>query len=203
MRHRIKKYQFSRRTAWRKATIKSLVQSLFVHESIKTTLTRAKATQPLVEKLISWGKANTTEKKRQAFVVLGEHKLVQLLFADIAPRFKTRTSGFTRILRLENRRGDDAQMVLFQLTELTEKVKKEKSKKQGKEAEVVEEVSEKSHEEKTPKAEAPAEVTEKKKTKEAEKERMSVPEKPRKGAKPPKKFMGGIREIFKKKSDSL
>jgi large subunit ribosomal protein L17 len=193
MRHRIKRYQFNRRTTWRNATIKSLVQSLFVHESIKTTLTRAKATQPLVEKLISWGKANTIEKKRLAFAVLGEHKLVQLLFGDIAPRFKTRTSGFTRILRLENRRGDDAQMVLFQLTQLTEKAATDKSKKKAKEQEVVEEVSEKTHEEKLRKAEAPV----------AEKETKPETEKPKKTAKPAKKFLGGIRGIFKKERDSL
>ncbi|MFA6385000.1 MAG: 50S ribosomal protein L17 [Candidatus Omnitrophota bacterium] len=193
MRHRIKKYKFSRRTTWRNATIKSLVQSLFVHETIKTTRTRAKATQPLVEKLISWGKANTVEKKRLAFAVLGEHKLVQLLFADIAPRFKTRTSGFTRILRLENRRGDDAQMVLFQLTQLTEKAKAEKTKKSVKEDVVAGEVSEKTHDEKPAKAEAPAE----------EKEKKPGSEKAKRAVKPPKKFMGGIRGIFKKKSDSL
>jgi large subunit ribosomal protein L17 len=193
MRHRIKKNQFNRRTSWRKATIKSLVQSLFVHESIKTTLTRAKATQPLVEKLISWGKANTVEKKRLAFAVIGEHKLVQLLFTEIAPRFKTRASGFTRILRLENRRGDDAQMVLFQLTQLTEKAKADKSKKKAKETEVGDEVSEKPHEEKPHKAETPVE----------EKETKPESEKPKKAAKPSKKFLGGIRGIFKKERDSL
>jgi large subunit ribosomal protein L17 len=198
MRHRIARYQFSRRTTWRNATIKALVQSLFVHESIKTTLTRAKATQPLVEKLISWGKANTIEKKRLAFAVLGEHKLVQLLFAEIAPRFKARTSGFTRILRLENRRGDDAQMVLFQFTEITEKAKakKEKAKKQPKEQDVVEEAPEKTHDEKPRKAEAPVETKEAKETK-------PESEKPKKATKPAKKFLGGIRGIFKKERDSL
>jgi large subunit ribosomal protein L17 len=190
----MKRYQINRRTTWRNATIKALVQSLFVHESIKTTLTRAKATQPLVEKLISWGKANTIEKKRLAFAVLGEHKLVHLLFAEIAPRFKARTSGFTRILRLENRRGDDAQMVLFQLTQLTEKAKTEKSKKKTKEPEVIEEESAKPHEEKDRKAEAP--VVEKKETK-------PESDKSKKTAKPAKKFLGGIRGIFKKERDSL
>ncbi|MFA5099299.1 MAG: 50S ribosomal protein L17 [Candidatus Omnitrophota bacterium] len=193
MRHRKSRLQLNRRTTWRNATIKALVQSLFVHESIKTTLTRAKATQPLVEKLISWGKANTIEKKRLAFAVLGEHKLVQLLFADIAPRFKSRTSGFTRILRLENRRGDDAQMVLFQLTQLTEKAKTEKSKKKSKEQETAEEAPVKPHEEKVHKAEAHVE----------EKEAKPVSEKPKKAAKPAKKFLGGIRGIFKKERDSL
>lgn len=193
MRHRMKRHQFSRRTAWRTATVKSMIQSLFVHESIKTTLTRAKAAQPLVEKLVSWGKANTLEKKRLAFAVLGQHDLVHLLFADIAPRFKERSSGFTRILRLENRRGDDAQMVLFQFTQLTEKVKKEKSKKATKDHVHIEDVSEKPQAEKQPKGEAAV----------AEKEPKHEPAPPKKTAKPAKKFLGGIRGIFKKERDSL
>ena len=181
MRHRKTKNLLNRRTTWRAATIKSLVLSLLVHESIKTTFNRAKATQPLVEKLISWGKANTLEKKRMAFAVMGDHKMVQLLFSEISPRFKARTGGYTRILRLENRRGDDAQMVLFQLTQLKEKAKAEKSKKPAKDIGKAEEVPAQPHEEKP------------------------VPEShtPKKTAKPAKKFLGGIRNIFKKERDSL
>jgi large subunit ribosomal protein L17 len=199
MRHRMKRHQFSRRSAWHTATVKSMVRSLFVHESIKTTLTRAKAAQPLVEKLISWGKANTLEKKRLAFAVLGGHDLVNLLFANVAPRFKDRTSGFTRILRLENRRGDDAQMVLFQFTQLAEKVKKDKSKKGAKEqgarerSEHSEDVSEKPQADKKHAGEPTA----------AEKEATRESAPPKKTAKPAKKFLGGIRGIFKKERDSL
>lgn len=198
MRHRKSRNQFNRRTAWRKATVKSLVQALFIHETMQTTLNRAKAAQPLVEKLISWGKAGTLEKKRLAFSVLGEHDLVQALFSDIAPRFKSRSSGFTRILRLENRRGDDAQIVIFQLTQLKEKPKAEKQKKKSKEAkgakepEVIEATPVK-----------PAEAATKAEPASAHKEEKARPQAPQKTEKPPKKFLGGIRGIFKKERDSL
>jgi large subunit ribosomal protein L17 len=193
MRHRKSRNLLNRRTTWRAATIKSLVQSLLVHESIKTTLNRAKATQPLVEKLISWGKANTLEKKRLAFAAVGDHKLVQLLFTEISPRFKARTGGYTRILRLENRRGDDAQMVLFQLTQLKQKTKAEKSRKQPKDIGKAEEVPAQPHEEKHLKDQPHA----------PEKESKPESHTPKKTAKPAKKFLGGIRNIFKKERDSL
>ncbi|HNQ51134.1 MAG TPA: 50S ribosomal protein L17 [Candidatus Omnitrophota bacterium] len=195
MRHRKAKHQFSRRTAWRTATVKSLIRALFAHGSIHTTLTRAKAAQPVAEKLISWAKDGTLDKKRRAFSELGEHALVKTLFGDIAPRYKSHASGFTRILRMENRRGDDAQMVLFQLTELPVKEKTEKHKKKEKESKGAssgEGAAAKQHEEKSkpghPEAAKPA-----------------APEiqPPKKQAKPPKKFLGGIRGIFKKERDSL
>lgn len=199
MRHRKSRHQFNRRSAWRTATVRSLVRDLLARESIRTTLTRAKAAQPVVEKLISWGKANTLEKKRLAFAVLGDHSLVSLLFTDIAPRFKTNASGFTRILRLENRRGDDAQIVLFQLTQLSVKdkaTKHKKASKQPKEPAGAETAGGKpqepvSHEEK-PKNE-PA----------AEKSPAPEAQLPKKTVKPQKKFLGGIRGIFKKERDSL
>ncbi|HOU36501.1 MAG TPA: 50S ribosomal protein L17 [Candidatus Omnitrophota bacterium] len=200
MRHRKSRHQFNRRTAWRSATIRSLVQALLAHESIRTTLTRAKAAQPVVEKLISWGKANTLEKKRMAFAELGDHSLVSRLFSDIAPRFKSHASGFTRILRLENRRGDDAQIVLFQLTQLAVKEKAAKQKKTSKESREAsggetaggKHIEQPAPHEEKPKAEPAAEKT-------------TAPESqpPKKTVKPQKKFLGGIRGIFKKERDSL
>jgi len=132
MRHRKSRHQFNRRGAWRTATIQGLTCAVLRHDSIFTTLTRAKAAQPVVEKLISWGKSGTLKNRRLAFEILADHSLVTLLFSDIAPRFKSRTGGFTRILRVKNRRGDDAQLVLFQLTELSEKGKETRHKKADK-----------------------------------------------------------------------
>lgn len=173
--------------SWRKATLKALVRSLFIYQSIRTTKSRAKAAQPLVEKVISLGKRNNLSAKREAFKILGEHALVSKVFTDIAPRFEKRTSGFTRVFNLPNRHGDNAKMAILELTE----IKKEEHKKVKKVAaiEAKEEV----------KAGGAAPVEEhKSKTDLPKEQRHPIVEK-----KPPKKFLGGIKNIFKKERDSL
>jgi large subunit ribosomal protein L17 len=193
MRHRKSRHQFNRYTTWRQSTIVSLVRNLLIHERINTTLVRAKATQQVVDSLIHKAKSDTLAAKREAFALLGDHKLVSLLFSDIAPRFKKRVSGFTRILKTGTRRGDNATMVLFELTELKEKPKKAKARKeeaksapaQGSEHPAAE--KEKPAVEHKPKTETAV----------AEKERPQAPKKPA------RKFLGGIRSIFKKERDSL
>jgi len=190
MRHSKKRRQLGRFTSWHDATIKSLVKNMVVCQSIKTTLTRAKASKPMLEKLITLGKKNNLFARRQAQKILGEHNLVQLLFNEIAPRFAKRNSGFTRIIGLGKRRGDNAEMVIFELTEL--KKKEVKKTKAAKEAKPVIEAQE----------EAGA-VTEKVAPEQTKEALEAVKEKPTDAKKPPKKFMGGIRQIFKKKSDSL
>lgn len=188
MRHKKKRLQLNRFTSWQEATIKSLARNLLVYESMRTTLHRAKAVRPLAEKLVALAKANTLSAKREAFRVLGDHKLVSSLFNEIGPRFSKRASGFTRIINLGKRRGDDAQIVIFELTELKPKVKKVKKSK---------EVKEKGSEE----AQAPTaeEAREEKKVETHE----AAKEKPPVSKKPSKKFLGGIRNIFKKERDSL
>lgn len=190
MRHAKKRLQLGRFTSWHDATIRSLARNMVIHQSIKTTLTRAKASKQLIEKLITLGKKNTLFARRQAQSVLGEHRLVNLLFTEIAPRFAKRNSGFTRIIGLGKRRGDDAEMVIFEFTEL--KIKEAKKLKPAKEAK--------------PSA-APqedVEVSENKPAAEPKKEpKIAIKDKPIDEKKPQKKFMGGLRTIFKKKSDSL
>jgi large subunit ribosomal protein L17 len=191
MRHAKKRMQLGRFTSWHDATIKSLAKNMIICQSIKTTLTRAKAVKQQVDKLITLSKKNTLFARRQAQKVLGEHKLVNLLFTEIGPRFAKRQSGFTRIIPLGKRRGDNAQMVIFELTEL--KKKEPKKVKKGKEAKpeaVHEHGAEEAIEEKISQEE-------KKETK------VAVKENPTDQKKPPKKFMGGLRTIFRKKSDSL
>ncbi len=133
MRHAKARLQLNRFTSWRKATLISLTRALIIHQQIKTTLHRAKAAKPLVEELISLGKKNSLFAKRQAYKILGSHKLVSLLFKDIAPRFTNRIGGYTRILNLGLRRGDNAQLAILALTEIKEreskKVKTEADKK--------------------------------------------------------------------------
>lgn len=176
MRHKNKRFQLNRFTTWRKATLISLTRNLFIRQSIKTTLSKAKAVKPLVEKLISLAKKNTLAQKRQAYRILGEHRLVSLLFNDIALRFNNRVSGYTRIINLGNRRGDNASMAILELTEL----KKKEPKKPKKEKEI------KPEEEKKPEI-----------VKEKPPFTPTIPKKPT------KRFLGGLRRIFKKERDSL
>ena len=124
MRHAKHAYSLNKSFSLRKALVISLAKNLLKYQRIKTTKNRAKATRVVVEKLITMGKEGSLAKKRMAYEVLGDHKLVSLLFSDIAPRFKTKTGGYTRILNLGTRRGDSADMVIFELTQIKEIKKK-------------------------------------------------------------------------------
>lgn len=187
MRHKKKRLQLNRFTSWRQATLRSLTQSLLINQSIKTSLHRAKATRPQVEKLITLAKENTLAAKRQANQILNDHELVSLLFNDIGPRFVNRVGGYTRIINLGVRRGDNAKRVIFELTEIKKKEKRIPKKEAKPEEEGKKEVvKEKPIEEK--KHEGP----------------VAVKEKPPITKKPTKKFLGGLRNIFKKeRRDSL
>lgn len=179
MRHRKSRLQLNRFTSWRKATIISLAKSIIVHQSIKTTKTKALAAKPLIEKLISLAKKNTLASKRQVYKILCSHGLVKLLFDDIGPRFNNRVGGYTRILNLGRRRGDNANMAILELMEI-----KKKEKRLPKEEKEIK-AEEKHIEEKKPRPE------------------VKVLEKPTLAKKPSKKFLGGLRSIFKKQRDSL
>ena len=175
MRHAKAKHQLNRFTTWRKATLIGLARSLILYQSVQTTKAKAKAAQVLAEKLISLGKENTLAAKRRAFSVLGEHRLVSLLFEDIAVRFKNKPSGFTRVIRLGNRRGDSASLAILELTEI-----KKIARRQPKEK-------------KEPKPEQG----------EQQKAELPVQERPPLEKKAPPTFLGGIRRIFKKERDAL
>jgi len=196
MRHAKKRLQLSRFTSWHDATIRSLAKNMVISQSMRTTLARAKASKQMIEKLITLGKKNTLFARRQAQKVLGEHKLVNLLFNEIAPRFAKRDSGFTRIIGLGRRRGDNAQMVIFELTELKKKeAKKLKPAKEEKPPTVLKEQIVDS-----------ADITgaQKKSIAEQKKEsQIAIKDNPIEKKRPQNKFIGGLRTIFKKKSDSL
>jgi large subunit ribosomal protein L17 len=192
MRHSKSRLQLNRFTSWHKATLISLARAVLLHQKIKTTSIRAKAAKPLVEKLITLGKKNTLAAKRQAFAILGDHKLVSVLFKDIATRFTNRVGGYTRILSLGPRRGDNAQMVILALTEIKERApKKPKIETAKKETEKRPEISKEETQEEQP--------PEEHKTKTG----TAVKEKPPISTKPTKKFLGGLRGIFKRERDSL
>ena len=175
MRHAKAKHRLNRFTSWRKATLISLTKSLILHQSIQTTKAKAKAAQPLAERLISLGKQNTLAAKRRAFSILGEHHLVSMLFDDIAVRFKNRTGGYTRVIQLGNRRGDSASVAILELTEI-KKIERRATKAK-----------------KEPKPEQD----------EHQKAQAPVQEKPPLEKKAPPTFLGGIRRIFKKERDAL
>ncbi|MCK9594415.1 MAG: 50S ribosomal protein L17 [Candidatus Omnitrophica bacterium] len=190
MRHKKAKDNLNRITSWRKATLISMVKSLLKYQRIKTTLVRAKMVRSIADKLITMAKKNTLAQKRQANQILSDHKLVSVLFEDIGPRFAKRQSGFTRILKLGFRRGDNAELVVLEFTEIKE------NKKKTAKAETAA---------KTEHPSAPQEHAEKDRSAEQDRPKAEhkAGEKPAAGPKPAKKFLGGIRDIFKKERDSL
>jgi large subunit ribosomal protein L17 len=193
MRHKKAQSLFNRFTSWRKATLKSLARSLLLHQSIKTTLDKAKAARPLAEQLISLAKKDTLAARRKAYAILGEHKLVSLLFKEIGPRFVKRTGGYTRIINLARRQGDNAQVVIFELTEIKKKETPKRAKKKENKPEEEGKID-------APQGEKEASVDAKE---EHKSQTAVVKEKPPITQKPSKKFLGGLRNIFKKERDSL
>ena len=137
MRHRKKTKRLGRKSAHRKATLKSMATALFLKESIRTTKTKAKVAQSYIEGIISAARDNTPQSKRYVFGLIRNKKLINVLFNDIAPRFKTRPGGYTRVIPLYPRRGDGSPMAILELVEKKPaptpkkaKAKKETSKKE-------------------------------------------------------------------------
>jgi len=117
MRHHLSGRQLSRNSAHRKALMRNMAAALLRHETIRTTLPKAKELRRVVEPLITLGKSDTLAGRRRAFSQLRDRNIVTKLFEDIGPRFRSRAGGYTRILRMEPRPGDAAPMALMQLVE--------------------------------------------------------------------------------------
>jgi large subunit ribosomal protein L17 len=117
MRHRNVGRQLSRNTAHRHAMLRNMAASLLKHETIRTTLPKAKELRRVVEPLITLAKVDNLGKRRLAFSRLRDEAVVEKLFEDLGPRFKARAGGYTRILRMEPRPGDNADMALMQLVD--------------------------------------------------------------------------------------
>ncbi|MBN2484096.1 MAG: 50S ribosomal protein L17 [Candidatus Omnitrophica bacterium] len=135
MRHRKKNEKFSRSRAQRKALIRSLLRSLVIYESIKTTRAKAKGLRAWADKLIGLGKDNTLHTRRQAYQLLNDHRLVKKVFDVIAPRFSEIAGGYTRIIPLATRPGDGASLALIEFTKREKKEEKKAKKKTQKETE--------------------------------------------------------------------
>ena len=117
MRHQLSGRQLSRNSPHRQAMLRNMSVSLLRHETIKTTLPKAKELRRVVEPLITLGKTDSESNRRLAFARLRDTAVVEKLFADLGPRFKARAGGYTRILRMLPRAGDNAPMALMQLVE--------------------------------------------------------------------------------------
>ena len=135
MRHNRQTHRFGRNPKERRAMLENMVSSLITHQQITTTLQKAKAAQRLADRVISLGKKDSLASRRMAFSFLQDHTLTSKLFKEVAPRFKDRNGGYTRILHLQRRKGDGAELALLELTEKEIKVKeaKPKTKKEPKE----------------------------------------------------------------------
>jgi len=119
MRHQLSGRQLSRNSSHRKALMRNMCAALIRVETIRTTLPKAKELRRVVEPLITLGKIDSLPGRRRAWITLRDDALVEKLFEDIGPRFKTRAGGYTRILKMGPRPGDSAEMALMQLVEST------------------------------------------------------------------------------------
>lgn len=137
MRHLKATHKLGRNPAHRRATLRNLATNVIERERITTTLARAKAVRPLVERIISLGKRDSLHARRQVAAFLMTPAATQKLFSDIAPRFADRSGGYTRIVRAGWRVGDNAKVAILEL--LGSKLKKKEKKEKGRKAETPEE----------------------------------------------------------------
>ena len=162
MRHQKKTIKLGRTAAHRKVLLANQVCSLIEHQRIKTTLAKAKAVRPLAERMVTLGKNGSIHARRTALATLRQKTAVKKLFDDIAPRSAERNGGYTRIVKLGQRKSDSALMAFIEWVDMAEVVEEkpvEEKKAKRKEAEAKPTKAE--SETVTPKEEAPAAKEEK------------------------------------------
>jgi large subunit ribosomal protein L17 len=115
MRHRVGGYKLKRDISARRALLRNLVTSVIENERVVTTITKAKAAKPLVDKMVTLAKADTLHARRQAAAFLQTQDAVKKLFDKIGSRFGQREGGYTRIVRLGPRKGDGAEQAMLEL----------------------------------------------------------------------------------------
>ena len=120
MRHRKSGRRLGRNSSHRKAMFRNMAASMLKHETIRTTLPKAKELRRVVEPLITLAKEDSVANRRLAFDRLRDKEVVGKLFTDLGPRFKARPGGYLRILKLGPRPGDAAPMAIVMLTERAE-----------------------------------------------------------------------------------
>ena len=130
MRHQIATKKLSRTSGQRKALFKGLARSLILHERITTTEAKAKALRPVAERFIAWGcraaraldqgdtpenRARAVHCRRMAYAFVQDNAVIRKVFEELAPRYKERPGGYTRILKVGFRKGDAAPIALIEL----------------------------------------------------------------------------------------
>ena len=128
MRHKVSGWKLGRNTAHRRSLLRNLVTSLILEERVETTVPKAKAMRPQVEKMITLGKRGDLSARRQALAYLMTSAAVDKLFDTIGPRFGDRQGGYLRIVRLGWRKGDGADKVFVELLG-SEQLQEEKRQK--------------------------------------------------------------------------
>ena len=191
MRHGKKVMHLGRKTAHRKSMLANMACSLIEHKRINTTLTKAKALKQFIEPIVTKSKSDSTHNRRLAFSSLRDKTAVTELFREVAAKVGDRPGGYTRIIKLGNRLGDNADMAMIELVDFNElyttedKTKKKSRRRGGKsksiapatppaeavvEEEKVEAPAAAEETEKTPKAAAPEKAAEAEKSEEKESE---------------------------------
>lgn len=124
-RHAYKGRKLSRKSGPRKALVRGLVSQIILHEKVTTTLEKAKEVQPVVEKIITRAKSGTLHDRRMAAKWLSSADMaLEKLFEELGPLYKERNGGYTRIIKLENRKGDNARMSVIELLDVEKLTKK-------------------------------------------------------------------------------
>ena len=153
MRHRKGGFKLQRNPSARRALLRGLTTNVILRDRVVTTVTKAKAVKPVVEKMITLAKRDTLHSRRQAAAFLNTPGAVKKLFDNLGPRFAQRNGGYTRVVRLGPRKGDGAELALIELlgSELKKRTeerrkRREERMKQQQEAEAAETVEEESPE---------------------------------------------------------
>ena len=117
MRHLKKGRSLHRDSSHRKAMLRNLAVSVLTHERVRTTEAKAKEARRLVDRIITWGKRGDLHARRLTARQVGSRTVVKRVFDELAPRYENRPGGYTRILKLGYRQGDNAPMVLLELVD--------------------------------------------------------------------------------------
>jgi large subunit ribosomal protein L17 len=134
MRHRKKVVKLNRTESHRKALMRNMVSQLFVHERVTTTEAKAKALRPFAERLITMARDDNVHARRKVARYISDKDVIKKLFMELSPRFRERPGGYTRIMKLSNRPGDNASMSIIELVESENKTRPTATIESGKSA---------------------------------------------------------------------
>ena len=123
MKHNIGHRKLNRTSSHRKSLLMNLSNALIKHEQITTTITKAKELRPFVEKIVTLGKRGDLESRRKAIAILQDKKMTTKIFDTFADRYKERKGGYTRIVKIGNRYGDNAPTAVIEFVDRDEEAK--------------------------------------------------------------------------------